>query len=82
VAQAARVERILDVPKRERDADVKHHRETNDLGRALKSLTGLDFGMTEGYSATCSTSSRVCLTAPPRRRPTSLSDGERQMLPE
>jgi hypothetical protein len=32
----ALMQEVLDVPQREREADVKHHREADDLGRVLK----------------------------------------------
>jgi hypothetical protein len=33
---AALVEQVLDVPKRERKPDVHHHRKADDLGRSLE----------------------------------------------
>jgi hypothetical protein len=40
---AALVQEVLDVPEREREPDIEHHRETDDLGAGLEPLerTGL-----------------------------------------
>ena len=35
---AALVEQILDIPKRQREADVEHHRQADDLGARLEVL--------------------------------------------
>jgi hypothetical protein len=41
---AALVQQILDVPERERETDVHHHRQADDLGRRLEVLEGAGFG--------------------------------------
>jgi hypothetical protein len=48
---AALMQQILDVPEREREADVHHHRQADDLGARLEPLEGLGWGMAEGHSA-------------------------------
>ena len=40
---AALVEQILDIPKRQREADIHHHRQADDLGTGFEALETIGF---------------------------------------
>ena len=61
---AALVEQVLDVPEREREPDVEHHRKPNVSGDVLKYRKGLGLLIARGYAAALPRSSALALTEP------------------
>ncbi len=72
---ATLMEQVLNVPKGQREADIQHHRETDDLGARLEIAEGTAFGHVPKLVALCPGSSLVLLTGPSH-----LSDSTRRRL--
>jgi len=65
--EAALMEQVLDIAKRERKAEVHHHSQADDFRAVVKALERVRLIMTERYEGTISASSRVSLTESKRQ---------------
>ena len=61
---AAFVEQIIDVPERQRKANIQHHRQAYELGLVLKYLNEAGLVIPKRYATALPGSSEVILTRP------------------
>jgi hypothetical protein len=58
------VEQVFESAQGEREPDMEHHREADDLGRLLNRVKGPGLDMPGRWPASCPASSRATLTEP------------------